>query len=311
VAQQWVVSLTSLIFLWFYFPKFPGRKFRFRLIPGMLAFAYPLSGTHLIMLLKGRIFDVFVGWQFGATALGIFSMAQRIVLVLNDLLFSGFLKVAFPLYAKCRGMGIPLVGVHLRLGHAMSYTIAPVLGWSIWIVPMGLPLVLGEQWMLSGVLSRWLLIGLGLQILFGIETAFLKAKGITGAIFKMQMINFPLFLLLLATAKGEPFVYLIAVSMAITLGAFFLRIWYYWRRRFFPLSYHARILGWPVLGATLQAFLSEVIWRGMGEGIAALGVASLAGFVFFGIWVVVHPTGRNVVAELGDILESLRDAVKQ
>ncbi len=189
VGQQIAQALGRVITLWAvsgWRPKFAFSRQHF----GDLAnFALHRIGTQLLQLLGRRGDDFLIGFFLGATALGYYVIAYRIMMALLQLITTSVRSVAFPVMAELQHdrerLQRAFFGV-LRLVACLSF---PVFLGAAATAPELVPTLVGPNWALSvPVMQLLMMIGM-LQALFIFHEATLSALGRQDLVFRLTLWN--------------------------------------------------------------------------------------------------------------------------
>ncbi len=78
----------------------PGRKVDLARFWSLFAYSRQILGTSLMGFFNTRTDDFLIGCVIGATALGIYTVAYRLLLVMNDVLTTTARSVAFPVFSR-------------------------------------------------------------------------------------------------------------------------------------------------------------------------------------------------------------------
>jgi O-antigen/teichoic acid export membrane protein len=159
VAQALIAPLVGVVVLW----RASGWRPRFAFDRGesrdMLSFGTNVLGMEVMGYFRSRGGDLVVGSILGADALGILTIANRLLSSVLDLSTAAILVVAGPIFAKVKRDRAQLTRAYQL---AMSYSVAmtaPVLIVLGIVSPVLVPRLFGAQWVVSGQLARILCLG--------------------------------------------------------------------------------------------------------------------------------------------------------
>jgi len=302
VFQLWASGLAGLVLLWWLRPTTIGFDFDRRYVRGILKYMFPLGASSFIGLCKGRSLDLFIGWQFGVADLGYFSIVNRVAVILTDLLFTGFRTVAFPLYAARRAAGQAPFGLHLKLAGYSIYPVFLFLGFVILALPQGLPLLLGSQWVISGILASFYLVQLFWCATVGLDNSYINALGRTRIILKQQLYTIPLLIIMVGFSVGESLVVLIMVLVADSLGNFVFRAWHFHRTGVLNWRFYRSIYPLPMLAIAGYLGIGKWIQHFVIDGWAGWVAGNLLGAFFFLIIMLADRRGRALTQEVAGAL---------
>jgi PST family polysaccharide transporter len=177
VAQSLSQSLFAAVLLWTASPWRPGGRISRSAFGEMFSFAATTLAIELIGFFARRGDDILIGAFLGATVLGFFNVAYRILTIVMELFTSTINAVAFPVFSRLQGEPGRIRHV-MHVATRMSSALAcPAFVGIIVLAPEFVELVFGDGWepsikvlqiiALTGVLrsityfNRALLLGLG------------------------------------------------------------------------------------------------------------------------------------------------------
>ncbi|MBD2112384.1 MULTISPECIES: MOP flippase family protein [Cyanophyceae] len=100
VGQQLTNSLFQVIVLWFLSDWKPGLKLSLKNSNMLITFGLGETGFKLFDYLSRRGDDLIIGYFLGATALGYYTIAYKILLVMTETLITVTSKIALPAFSK-------------------------------------------------------------------------------------------------------------------------------------------------------------------------------------------------------------------
>lgn len=102
VAESLVGNLIAVVVLWRASAWRPGFNVAFGPFKEMFAFGIHIVGGKLLEYLSRRSDDLLIGYVLGVTALGYYSVAYRLLLIMTYLLTRASNSVAFPTFARLK-----------------------------------------------------------------------------------------------------------------------------------------------------------------------------------------------------------------
>jgi PST family polysaccharide transporter len=159
VAQTLTSSGVGAIVLWQvsdWRPSFSFSRSDFR---EMVVYGMHVAGMQVLGYFRAQGADLIIGSMIGTTALGVFTVANKMLRSVLDMFTSVILVVAGPIFARVKSDRGQLTRAYM---HAMSYSVAmtaPVLLVLGINSPTLVPQVFGHQWQESGNLARILCVG--------------------------------------------------------------------------------------------------------------------------------------------------------
>ncbi|MCF4970487.1 MOP flippase family protein [Nostoc sp. CMAA1605] len=149
VAQQISSSLVQVLVLWRVCDWRPGWKFSQRHFHDLFSFGVNVLGMNIFNFLNRRSDDFLIGYFLGSVALGYYTVAYRLLLVVTELLTSVISKVSLPTFSR-------LQEEPERLRHALYEAIKltslitfPGFFGLVILAPEIVKVVFGEQWLAS------------------------------------------------------------------------------------------------------------------------------------------------------------------
>ena len=146
VAQQVVQNGVEMLVLWSVSDWRPGFRFYPKRFREMVGFATTTLGSELIGYFARRGDDLLIGAFLGATTLGFFNVAYRVIIIVIDVFTSTINVVAFPVFSRMQGDPDRIRNA-LHTATRMSSAVAfpAFLGLSV-MAPNFLPLLFGDKW---------------------------------------------------------------------------------------------------------------------------------------------------------------------
>lgn len=146
VAQTLVVQFLSTLLAWVAARYLPSRTFSRQQLGQMLRFGVKVIGVEYVSL--GRLWaeQAIIISVLGTAGLGFYTIAQRLVMIAQDLTTSALVPVSVTVFARIRDSAD-----RLRSGYLRAQTISHVLVVPVMLVlavgsPWAIPLVFGDQW---------------------------------------------------------------------------------------------------------------------------------------------------------------------
>lgn len=133
--------LTIRIMDWRIRPAFDAKK-----IKEIILFGLPVTGADLLTHYNRESPKIFVGMILGVEALGIMSMAVRLMNLIMNVVGTALTRVILPVIAKVRRVGGDVASAYLRMVRLASSIIFPVFLLCMVLSEQVIVLVLGDQW---------------------------------------------------------------------------------------------------------------------------------------------------------------------
>ncbi|MEM7657315.1 MAG: lipopolysaccharide biosynthesis protein [Bacteroidota bacterium] len=285
VGQNLSFQTIQAIILWRESTWRPRWEFSWSHYWDLFAFGGQMMINRLVIYANKHGADLIIGYFLGTTALGYFSIANKVFTILVDLISNVLAKVSLSLFSRLQEQPEQLVA-HLKKTLELGcYVALPVFGGMVVLGPELIPLVVGAKWEPS-MLTLQLLAGAGVFLtIHTILDSAVLAKGrpflsMKGHLF-FAVGNILLFYLVVS--RGIEAVAAAYLGLSVILVPIVLMLF----RKL--LGFHIvdllRVLGRPVLGAVLAGglyFLGWSIWPEM-PLIGKLGLFLLACLLYLGM----------------------------
>ena len=139
-------SLASTILYWLSIPWHPILHFKWSDITPVLYFSMNLSGAQTLAYVMTNIDKLIVGRYLGASALGYYDLARRLLSIPGSTVSDVLNRVLFPGFSKIKDDNIQLKEKYLRACGAISIITFPVLC-GLWVMAKPVILVVfGSKW---------------------------------------------------------------------------------------------------------------------------------------------------------------------
>ncbi len=146
VAQQLAIGTTDVLVLWGASSWRPGLRASARHLRELWSFGAPVTLTNLLGYAREKSDDLIIGAVLGATALGYYVVAYRILEALRDLLTGVVGKVAFPAMSRLEGDGDAVGEMYLDTVGWTSLLALPAFLGALVVAPTLVPVVYGPTW---------------------------------------------------------------------------------------------------------------------------------------------------------------------
>lgn len=149
VAQQLVQELTGLVVLWWVSPWRPRCRFSWDAFRQLVQFGSPLLGFSFLNFLNSRADDLLIGYFLGAVPLGYYSIAYRIMGVMQQLLVQTTQQIALPMFSRLQADLDRFRQAFYTATQMTSLIAFPVFLGVAALAPHLIPLLFGPQWLPS------------------------------------------------------------------------------------------------------------------------------------------------------------------
>lgn len=146
VAQTLVVQFLSTLLAWASARWYPTRSFSRHQLGRMLRFGVKVIGVEFVSL--GRLWaeQAIIISILGTAGLGFYTIAQRLVMIAQDLTTSALVPVSVTVFARIRDSVDRLRSGYLRAQALSHVLVVPVMLVLAVGSPWAIPLVFGDQW---------------------------------------------------------------------------------------------------------------------------------------------------------------------
>lgn len=177
IGQQLVSAAVSLGLLWWLAQWRPRWRFSRKVAWGLLGFARHVLLARGLNIVASKVDDAVIGAVLGPAALGIYAVASRLRLALEQVFCQGVDAVALSAFSR-------LAGNHPALAHGylhatrLAFSLAlPVFASAGWLAPHVLPLWIGDRWAPAMGTLQVLLVAAFFQSFLHFNHAVFRALG--------------------------------------------------------------------------------------------------------------------------------------
>lgn len=266
VGQMLVGSTVAVVLMWSVSGWRPRLRFSVVHARELVSFGTYATGLSLMSLVNQRLDDVLIGTVLGARALGFYSVAYRILLILADLFVNVINAVALPVFSKLQSEAERARRALSETLSVLSAVAMPTFALTCVFAPLVVTVLFGHRWAPSAPVLRVLaIVGMFQAVNFVIQW-YILAMGAKRAALSLNAVN--------AAANVVGFAVAVhwgitAVAIAFTVRAYAL----------FPLTVRAlrrlRGYGWSDIGRAVAP---------PATGCVALAVAGVIWNVFAPTW---------------------------
>ncbi len=167
VGLQAITVLAGVILLWAQSTWRPSMVFSSSALKKLLPYSSHSFGSSLLTLVNRRSDDLIVGSVLGPVALGFYTIAYRILLVVESTVTLVVQRVAFPTFSRLHTQPERMIAAFRRTTHAASLLGVGIFTALAVLAPILIPVLFGPRWRASIAPMRVLaLVGLMQNILF-------------------------------------------------------------------------------------------------------------------------------------------------
>jgi teichuronic acid exporter len=243
VFQALSYSVCSCLVLLLASGWYPGGRPDFSALRDLRRTSASAFGTNIFLAANDRADKLIIGALFGPAALGLYTVAQRIVVVLSQVLTAALGVVALPLLSRLQGDRDQLVRTVRQISQTAASVAAPIF---LTLAAMGGPLLVvlfGHQWSSAGDLFQLFDVIALINVFVMFDKPVLQAAGKASSEFR---------LVILATA-GNAAAYAIGAPFGLrgVVLAFLIRAALFWPIRVFVVTRCLQLPFWSYAGSWL------------------------------------------------------------
>ena len=269
VGQAIGVAAVSSVVLWSAVRWRPGLRVRRAALRDLAGFSLSMLGIQLMTFASRRGDDLLIGLVLGTTALGYYTIAYRLLLLMSDVLVGTVQDVAFPTFARLR-LSLPRLRQAHRTATRMCAVVAvPAFVGTASVAPEVLHTFFGPRWGPSAPVMVFLSVVGAQQALQYFNGTVMMALGRPGAVLRLVGVNTAVNLLFFAVVVHWG---IEAVAASFALRALLLApLSHRMARRALDLRPRAQLdlFAAPVAAATVMALVVTGLRLASPDGIAA------------------------------------------
>lgn len=283
VGQVVSQSIIAVVALWSSVGWRPSRHWTGEAVRELVGFGSHVLGISLLNFVNRRAGQFLIGLFLGPVALGLYSVATRVMSLCVDLMVSNVSKVAFPVFARVADQPRRLAAGYLRAAELSTAVTFPGFGLLALFGPQLTPVLFGPQWTDAGPLMRILSLfapAMGIT-LFG--KSLMLATGRSGMALRWTAVQVCITVAVIA-AFAHFGLYVLAAAL-VTRNWLALPLNLFLVRRVAPVSLRAQAVTMvvPALGCAAMAAvalgLMQVTRLGPLEDVLAAGPLGLLAYL--------------------------------
>ncbi|MFB3917197.1 MAG: MOP flippase family protein [Terriglobales bacterium] len=302
VAQTLATVTVITILLWYFSQWRPRLLFHWQEIRSISSYSLNLAGFNVFNYFSRNADYLLIGRFLGATPLGIYTLAYRIMLYPLQTITTVISRVMFPVYSQLQDDDARFRSAYLRTAGMIALITFPMMV-GLWVVAKPFVLsVFGTKWALAIPLIK-ILAPIGMAQSIGATVgAIYQAKGRTDVMFRWGVASGMAAVAAFAVGLrwgivGVATAYAI-VTMLVAVPSFTIPFQYIGLR----LSEFAAALARPLLGSVLMAAVVLIMRTALGvlSDLAVLEVLVAAGVMTYALasWIVNREQLREAFALL-------------
>lgn len=175
VAQQLTAGAIGVVGLWCFSKWRPRRRWALAKASELLAFGRSVLGARVLNVAASKLDDLIVGLFLGPVALGVYSVACRMLLALEQLFCQGIDAIALAAFSRAATDIPEIQRLFQAATRAAAVLAAPVFCGVAILAPELIRATLGERWIVSAPVLQILLIAGFIHALMHFNHAIFKA----------------------------------------------------------------------------------------------------------------------------------------
>jgi O-antigen/teichoic acid export membrane protein len=189
VVQFVVLNAAQTLLLWVHASSRPGLTVTHRHFRDVFAFSRNTLGNHLMQFTSERGDDFLIGAVLGPGPLGLYTVAYRLLTMLNELINYSLINVAFPVFSRLQHDAARLRSAYclvLKAGAALSF---PAFLFFTVGAPEVIEVLFGSRWSAAAPVMAVLAIFGALQTALMITDSCLDATGRPEVVLRNRVVN--------------------------------------------------------------------------------------------------------------------------
>ena len=218
VAQQLVAASVGVVCIWWATSWRPKLTISVRHLQELYSFALNILGNDILWFFSQRSDQTLVGYGFGATGLGPYALAQRLINIVMEALGGPLQSVALPTLSRLQDDPKRLKAAFYRFTEIGALVSFPAFAGIIAIAPDIVQIVFGNEWFLAVPILRVLAFYGALRVAFSFIHPLMLSKGRPGLYLLMFIVHASAtFLACLVAILWHPTAVAVAVTAVMVL----------------------------------------------------------------------------------------------
>ena len=225
VAVRLVELLAGVLLLWNASAWRPGRAVEWAALSDLMHFSLHLFFQRGLAIVKRRADPLLIGVYLGATALGFYAMAFRVVTIVVELFVRTFSKVSLPWFSRLQSTHDALRGAYATSVFAAAVFSLPAAAGLIVTAPELVQIVFGAKWLQVVPVLQVLALQVCNRSLDTPNTAVILAKGHSRFRLMVAAAQVPLSFLFIWLVIDRGILVVAAVNVAFTFAMIPVNAW--------------------------------------------------------------------------------------
>lgn len=197
----------------------PVPNLRLRDVRPLVPFGARILATNTLAFVSSNADGILVGRFLGAHALGLYSVAFRVLVVPVVLLGQTVHRVLFPVFSRSAGDPARTARALLLGTQLLALSAVPLMAWTACVAPTAVHLALGPRWSDAALLVSVLAVAGARESIFFITPALMRGLGQAGMNLRFQVLSTTM--QVAGVAAGLPFG-VTGVAVGYTVAGFAL-----------------------------------------------------------------------------------------
>lgn len=154
VAQSLSFSAVNAAMIWILSPWRPKFIFATDRVKDMVSFSAHMTGFNAVNFLARNVDKLLIGRFLGSEALGLYSLAYKLMMLTVENISWVVGKVMFPVFSKIQQDSENVRRLFVRMVKSVALLTFPLMGWLFVLAPEFVRLFMGPKWLATVVLIK-------------------------------------------------------------------------------------------------------------------------------------------------------------
>jgi PST family polysaccharide transporter len=159
VAQQLTAGVSARLLLWWFSDWRPRFRFQLRHVRDLYGFSLFVFADQQLLFIAQRLDEALVAGYLGVTELGLYTIAKRLVLVVQELFEAPLGQVLTPAFSRVQHSIETMMDYAQKILRAAATVAVPAFLGLFALAPEALQVLFGEQWLEAATSARLLALG--------------------------------------------------------------------------------------------------------------------------------------------------------
>lgn len=225
VLQRMIWALSLALGAWTFCPWRPGRPASLRQVRDLLRFGGHVTGSNLVNTFASNLDQILIGWYWGASPLGLYERAYKILIVPINNLNAPLFSVAMPALSRLADQPARYRRAYLGTVEKLNMVAMPCAALLIAVPGDFVRVLLGQQWLAAAPILGWLGVAALYQPIGYTCSWLFMTQNRTAEMFRWGLIGSALNA---AFVAGGLFYGPIGVAASIAIGGLTIRMLQFW-----------------------------------------------------------------------------------